>query len=85
MSKVMIAVAVAGDKNLTRITNIRPLCDGTMDQFAKIVARKQPDRLYYIVEVSERSRAQRKKGDPLYVWHVGDGFEHASGWWTEME
>ena len=82
MSKVMIAVAVAGDKNLTRITNIRPLCDGTMDQFAKIVARKQSDRSYYIVEVSERG-AQRKKGDPLYAWHVGEGLEHASGWWIE--
>ncbi len=82
MSKVMIAVAVAGDKNLTRITNIRLLCDGTMDQFAKIVARKQPGRSYYLVEVSERG-AQRKKGDPLYVWHVIEGFEHASGWWIE--
>ncbi len=81
-AETMIAVAVAGDKNLTRITGIRPLCSQTLDSFARSVAQKEAGRLYYVVEHSERGR-QRKKGDPLYVWHVGDGFEHADGWWVE--
>ena len=80
----MVAVAAAGERNLTKITGIRPLSDETLDSFARTVARRAPGRLYYIVECSERG-AQRKKGDPLYVWHVGDGFEHAAGWWTETE
>jgi hypothetical protein len=78
----MVAVAVDGDRNLTRITGIRPLCDATLESFAKAVARRTPDRNYYVVEFSERG-TQRKKGDPLYFWHVGDGFYHAAGWWTE--
>lgn len=80
----MIAVAVVGERNVTKITGIRPLCDETLAQFAKTVAGKAPGRTYYIYECSERG-AQNKKGDPLYVWHVGDGFEHADGWWTETE
>ena len=78
----MIAVAVAGNKNLTRITGIRPLCGQTLDSFAGSVAQKEAGRLYYVVECGERG-SQRKKGDPLYVWHVGDGFQHADGWWVE--
>jgi len=83
-TNTMIAVAVAGEKNLTRITGIRQLCDVTLDSFAKLVARKEPGRLYCVIECSERG-AQRKKGEPLYAWHVGDGFEHKDGWWTETE
>lgn len=79
-----VAVVVAGDKNLTRITGLRPLNDATLASFAKVVARRDPGRLYYILEFSSRGM-QRKKGDPLYVWHVGDGFEHTDGWWTETE
>lgn len=79
----MVAIAVAGDRNLTRITGLRQLSDATLDSFARAVAGKEPGRLYYVVECSERGR-QRKKGDPLYVWHVGDGFRHANGWWTEV-
>ncbi len=80
----MVAVAVAGPSNLTKITGIKPLSDETLASFARTVARKEPGRLYYVVECSEHG-AQRKKGDPLYSWHVGDGFEHADGWWTETE
>lgn len=80
----MIAVAVAGTRNLTKITGLRPLCSETLDSFARTVAKKEAGKLYYIVECSERG-AQRKKGDPLYVWHVGEGFQHAEGWWTETE
>jgi len=83
-TNTMVALAVVGAKNLTKITGIRPLCDATLDSFAKSVARREPGRLYYVVECSERG-AQRKKGEPLYAWHVGDGFQHAEGWWTETE
>lgn len=80
----MVAVAVAGDRNLTRISGSQPLSDRTLASFARTVAGKAPGKLYYVVEVSERGR-QRKKGDPLYVWHVGEGFHHAEGWWTDAE
>lgn len=77
-----VAVVVAGDKNLTRITGLRPLNDETLASFGKAVARRAPGHLYYIIEFSERG-IQRKKGVPLYVWHVGEGFDHTDGWWTE--
>ena len=80
----MVAVAVAGEHNLTKITNLRPLNDETLASFARAVAGRAPDRTYYVFECSERGM-QRKKGDPLYVWHVGDGFRHAEGWWVETE
>jgi len=83
-AKTMVAVAVAGGKNLTRITSLRPLTDETLASFARTVAKKAPGRSYHVVEFSERG-AQRKKGDPLYTWHVGEGFEHGDGWWTETE
>jgi len=80
----MVAVAVVGEKNTTKITGLRPLCDETLAAFAKSVARRPAGRTYYIFECSERG-AQNKKGAPLYVWHVGDGFEHTEGWWAETE
>lgn len=83
-ANTMVAVYVVGEENLTRITGIRPLCNETLGSFAKVAASRQPGRLYYVVECSERG-AQRRKGDPLYAWHVGDGFDHAAGWWTETE
>jgi carotenoid cleavage dioxygenase-like enzyme len=49
-----------------------------------VVARKRSGRFYYVVECSPNGM-QRKRGEPLYVWHVGDGFEHSDGWWTETE
>jgi hypothetical protein len=83
-TKTLVAVAVAGNKNLTKITGVRPLSDETLTSFAKSVARREPGRIYYVVECSERGY-QRKKGDPIYTWHVGDGFDHTEGWWTETD
>lgn len=79
-----IAVAVAGARNVTKITSVRPLCKETLDSFADSVRKRPAGKLYYVFECSERG-AQNKKGDPLFVWHVGDGFAHRDGWWVETE
>ena len=81
MSTTMVAVVVAGPRNRTRVTSIRPLGGETLDNFAKAVARKEPGR-YYVIEYSEHGQ-QRKKGDPLYAWHVSDGFGHVD--WDTVE
>lgn len=78
-----VAVVVAGDANMTRVTHPRVLSEPTLDSFAASVQKKQPNRLYYIYEFNEAGT--RKKGDPLYVWHVGAGFSHANGWWTDTD
>lgn len=84
MANTQIAVVVAGSRNLTRITGLRLFYTGALEDLAKVVARKEPGKTYYIQEFSATGM-QRKKGDPLYVWHVGDGFEHSEGWWVETE
>lgn len=82
-TKTLVAVAVAGPKNLTRISRMAlPLTEKVLEQFARLVARKEPDRIYYIVAVDEATWGTRKK-EVLYQWHVGEGFEHKDGWWVE--
>ena len=79
-----VAVSVVGPRNVTRIGPIRPLCELTLDLFAKLVKKKRPGLTYYIHEYSEGGM-QRRKHDPLYVWHVGEGFSHGDGWWVETD
>lgn len=81
----MVAVVVEGAQNLTRITGLQPLCDQTLDSFARIVAGKRSGRAYYVYEFSARGM-QRKTGDALYRWHIGEGFRgQMDGWWVETE
>ena len=86
---LLVAVAVLGEQNLSRISSAHRLphvvtqVEQALEWASHIVARKQPGRIYYIVEVYERTW-KKKPGDPLYVWHVGDGFEHHEGWWVGL-
>lgn len=76
-----IAAFVAGPTNLTRITAAVPNTDDGLRRLAASVAAKEPGRAYYAFEV-RGSTWQRATDDPVAVWHVGEGFSHADGWWT---
>ena len=80
--KPLVAVAVSGKKNLTRITSARPLSEKTLEDFAKLVAGKRAGRIYYVVAVDEATWGQRQKV-VLLRWHVGEGLTHKEGWWVE--
>jgi hypothetical protein len=82
--ETLVAVGVVGPRNITCVGPIRVLCDMTLDLFAKSVKKKRPGLTYYIYEYSE-GIAQRRKHDPLYVWHVGEGHSHSEGWWVETD
>jgi hypothetical protein len=78
--ETLVAVAVQGDRNFTRITSPAELNDATLDKLAQVVARKAPGRVYQLVRILNRK--QWEKGDTLFTWHVGEGFEHSEGWWV---
>jgi hypothetical protein len=80
-SKKHVALTVRGDRNETRLTFPTVLDDGALERLAEIVRRKDPARVYYLVEM--RGPRHIQKGDTLYVWHVGDGFAHEDGWWVD--
>jgi len=84
MREILIAVAVLGEKNLTRITAASPYSKAMVQSFAKIVATKDPSRTYYVVTVDKATWGSRRK-DPILIWHVGEGVEHAEGWWVEAD
>lgn len=81
----LIAVATLGQKNMTRVTAAHDLSDANLDRLAQVVAKKNPNKTYYVVEVTGRTWAKKAGSDPLYVWHVGEGFTHAQGWWVHYE
>ncbi len=87
MAKNLVAVVVVGDTNMTRVTVPEALSQRALDSFARQVAGKEAGRTYYVVPISDTRRGwkQTPGRDPLYVWHVGDGFEHAEGWWVNYE
>jgi hypothetical protein len=82
-SATQIAIVVAGQKNLTKITGNRDLTENTLESFRKVVIRKDPSRSYYIFECFPSGAQKKKKGAALYAWHVGEGFEHSEGWWVD--
>lgn len=81
--KDMIAVAVVGPRNMTRVTQALPHSRESLERFAEAVAGKEPGREYYVVSVDEATWGQRRK-ERLYRWHVGEGFRHDEGWWVDV-
>lgn len=81
----LVAAFIVGEQNVTRITTAGPLNDATLDRLARYVATGKPWRTYYVMLVEDRLWKKRRGHDPLYVWHVGEGFEHADGWWVGYE
>ena len=47
----------------------------------RAVRGKNPERDYYVIEIREGLR-RPIKGERLYKWHVGEGFDHKEGWWV---
>jgi hypothetical protein len=80
----LVAVVVSGDRNDTRITYPTELTQSGLDWLAQVVAEKDPSRIYNVVAITKRRRGFAK-GDVLYQWHVGEGFEHHEGWWIDVE
>lgn len=80
-----VAVFVLGKVNTTRVTVPDHLSDRILDFFASSVARMDPARTYYIYRVAERTDKRLQGLDPLYVWYVGDGFDHSDGWWVKFD
>lgn len=83
-NKQLVAVVVQGEQNDTRITYPQELNQAALDGLARLVAKKDPTRIYYVVAMTKRRRGFAK-GDVLYVWHVGEGFEHHEGWWIDAD
>lgn len=77
-----IAAFHVGVQNETRVTGVYSLSQEALDALARSVARKCPGH-YYVAEVSGKMQRRNARLGPLYTWHVGDGFEHADGWWVE--
>jgi hypothetical protein len=80
----MIAVAIVGTQKRTKITYPRPLSAQTLDNFAKVVALRDPGRIYHLV-ACKGPFLHCIPGPPLYVWHVEDGLDHATGRWTKTK
>lgn len=82
----LVAVVVVGKRNVTRITMARPLTKESLDSFARIIAKKAPDRTYLVVPISDTKHGLRQtpNREPYYRWHVGEGFEHHEGWWIDV-
>lgn len=81
-TKNLIALAVVGKRNITRISAPREMSSDQLDLFARTVAtKKNASKSYYVVEILGGKLP--RKGEVLYTWHVGDGMSHADGWWVE--
>lgn len=81
----LIAAFVVGKENVTRITRAYPLSDENLAHLRAIVATKAAGRTYYVMLVEDRLWKKRPGKDPLFYWHVGEGFTHEEGWWVDYE
>lgn len=83
-NKRLVAVVVRGEQNDTRITYPQELTQAALNGLACFVAGKDPTRTYYVMSITKQGY-RFVKHNVLYVWHVGDGFEHHEGWWIDAD